>query len=124
MRARNCATWERQVFVRKASNQKTEHQQRAAQRDYGRIAKLQPAGALPFDLRRSGECVEAVLPYRRIVIESLDAEQTSVGGLGHLPQCGKVLDAPADIKIARIIHRGFGAKARPCLKYCLIVDDL
>ena len=33
-----------QVFVRKASNQKTEHQQHAAQRDHGRIAKLQPAG--------------------------------------------------------------------------------
>ena len=109
MRARNCATWT-QVFVRKASNQKTEHQQRST---HNAITvgspNFNPLARCPSTCVGRVSAVEAVLPYRRIVIESLEtAEQTSVGGLGHLPQCGKVSMLRPISKSPRIIHRGFG----------------
>lgn len=97
------------VSVRESPGQQTKHQQRTEYGQHDRIGKLQAAGALAVDRGWLGKLIELILAKGRIMIELLDVQQTSVGGEGHLPQRGKVLDLAANAKIPRVVHGGFRA---------------
>src|SRR3954451_11739705 len=51
----------------------------------------------------------------RVVAESLDVEQTPVGGEGDLPQGGQGGQSLADGEVAGVVDRGLGAQRPPFL---------
>lgn len=46
----------------------------------------------------------------RVVAESLDAQQATVGGVADLPQCGQIGQSFPDPEIAGVVDGGFGAQ--------------
>jgi hypothetical protein len=58
---------------------------------------------------RAGEGVKRVCAGDRVVAESLDVQQTSVGVGADLPQRGQIGQPFADRKIGGVVDRGFGS---------------
>ena len=58
---------------------------------------------------RRGDGGEGVGAGDRVVAESLDAQQASVGGVADLPQCGQIGQPFPDPEIAGVVDGGLGA---------------
>ncbi len=84
-----------QVSVGKTLRQETKHQQNGRHRQHQGITETHTADPLAVCFRGVSHLVECVLGDRRIVVELLDVQETSVGGEGHLPQGRQIVQPPA-----------------------------
>lgn len=97
-----------QVAVRKATRQKTKEDQSAQERKHTSIAEAQCGRALATDADGLLDSSERGFADRAVVTDTLDVEETSVGGEADLPQSGKVLQSFADLEVAGVVDDGFG----------------
>src|SRR3990172_7514986 len=107
------------LSIRESPGQQTKDEQRTEHRQHHWIGKLQATRALAVDRCRLGQFIKLILAKGWIMIELLDVQKTSVGGKGHLPQSGKILDLAADAEIPRVVHGGFGTDGASLLEVLL-----
>ena len=70
---------------------------------------------------RAGDASESIFADHRIVAESLDVQETSVGVVADLPQLRKILQPFSDAKVAGVVDRSLGAKSSTFLVILLDV---
>src|SRR5260370_18507337 len=79
------------------------------------IGEAQRGGTLVVDGDGSLQVLEGRLADEAVVTDTLDVEQTSVGGKADLAQFGEVVDASADGEVAGVVDSGLGSKSLPLL---------
>jgi len=69
---------------------------------------------------RVGDLVQGDGAGDRVVVESLDAQQASIGGEADLPQLGQVSQPLADPEVPGVVDGGLGTQRSPFLWCCLM----
>ena len=64
---------------------------------------------MAFDLRRPGDLTKRVFANGRVVADSLDVQQTSVGLKADCPQLREVVEPSTDAEVAGVVDGGFRA---------------
>ncbi len=73
-----------------------------------RVAETQGGNALTVEGCGTCDVVERGFADGRVVADSLDVEETSVGVEADLPECGQVVQPFADAEVAGVVDGGLG----------------
>lgn len=68
-------------------------------------------GSLAVDDGGGGDVVEDGVADGRVVADSLDVEETSVGAVADLPECGQVVEPFPDAEVAGVVDGRLGPKS-------------
>ena len=109
-----------EIAVGEPVGQEAEHDDGGKQGVDSRVGESECGRALTADDGGSGEVGEGGFTNGGVVADSLDVEETSIGGEADLPECGQVVQPFADAEVAGVVDGGFGAKGDPSLWYCLM----
>jgi len=104
-----------QVAVGEPVGQETKHDERRQQRLDTGVGEAQSGGALTVDDDGRSDSSEGVFAAPGLVADSLDVQETSVGGEADLPQGGQVAQPFADPEVTGVVDGHFGAEGSTLL---------